>query len=115
MNRIYQQFDLSLVNNIYTDGVISLQFEIAELKNGKMGSIKFFLIKTYLYMTKLGHIILAVSNPVYLALNSKRLPNCGRFSTISCCENILVTNRKKHTCESAIYWSETAKLIIGKT
>ena len=61
------------------------------------------------------HDMLAMSSSTYLALDSKQLPNCRRFSTIYYCENLfLVTHRSEHTCESSIYWNESASLINEK-
>ena len=59
--------------------------------------------------------MLAMCSSTYLALDSKQLPNCRRFSTTSYCENLfLVTHRSEHTCESAIYWNKSASLINEK-
>ena len=61
------------------------------------------------------HDMLAMSSSTYLALDPKQLPNCRRFSTIYYCESLfLVTHRSEHTCESAIYWNESASLINEK-
>ena len=61
------------------------------------------------------HHMLAMSSKTYLALDSKQLPYCRRFSTIYYCENLfLVTHRSEHTHESAIYWNESASLINEK-
>ena len=58
--------------------------------------------------------MLAMSSSTYLALDSKQLPNC-RFSTTYYCENLfLVTHRSEHTCESAIYWNQSASFINDK-
>ena len=50
-----------------------------------------------------------------MALHSKQLPNCKKFSTTYSCENLfLVTHRSEHTCESSIYWNKSASLINEK-
>ena len=54
--------------------------------------------------------MLAMSSSTYLALDSKQLPNCRRFSTTYYCENLLmVKHRSEHTCESAFYWNKSYK------
>ena len=56
--------------------------------------------------------MVAMSSSTYLALHSKQLPNCRRFSTTYYCENLyLVTHRSENTCESAVYWNQSARLI----
>ena len=61
------------------------------------------------------HDILAMSSSTYLALDSKQLPNCRRFSITNYCENLfLVTHRSEHTCEHAIYQNKSACLINEK-
>ena len=61
------------------------------------------------------HDMLAISSLTYLALDSKQLPNCKKFSTTYCCENLfLVTHRSEHTCESVIYCNKSASLINEK-
>ena len=53
-----------------------------------------------------------MNSSTYLALDSKQLLNCIKFSTTYYCESLsLVKNRSEDTCESAIYWNETASLI----
>ena len=59
--------------------------------------------------------MLAMSSSTYLVSDSKQLPNCRRFSTTHYCENlVLVTHENKHSCESTIYWNESASLINKK-
>ena len=59
--------------------------------------------------------MLAMSSSSYLALHSKQLRSCRRFGTTYYCENLfLVTHRSECTCESAIYWNESASLINEK-
>ena len=61
------------------------------------------------------HDMLAMSSSTYLALDSKHLPNCRRFSITYHCENLfLMTHRSEHTCESAIYWNKSASVINEK-
>ena len=61
------------------------------------------------------HDMLAMSSSIYLALESKQLPNFRKFSTPYYCENLfLVIHRSEHTCESAIYWNKSAGLINEK-
>ena len=68
-----------------------------------------------LYLVKSDHDMLAMSSSTYLALDSKQLPNCRRFSTTYYCKDLfLVTHISKETCESAIYWNETASLVNEK-
>ena len=56
-----------------------------------------------------------MSNSTYLALDSKQLLNCRRFSTTYYCDSLyLVTHRSKDTCESIIYWNESASLANEK-
>ena len=58
------------------------------------------------------HDMLAMSSSTYIALDSQQLPNCRRFGITYYCGNLLlVMHRSEHTCESAIYWNESASLI----
>ena len=130
MTEIHQYYDLPLVSYSYTDGMLILQIPIY-IKHYQQQTLELFSLQTvpvpyhpnskssddkqaYTWL-KPDHDMLAMSSSTYLALDSKQLPNCRRFSTIYYCENLfLVTHRSEHTCESAIYWNESANLINEK-
>ena len=130
MTEIHQYYDLPLVSYSYTDGMLILQIPIY-IKHYQQQTLELFSLQTvpvpyhpnskssddkqaYTWL-KPDHDMLAMSSSTYFALDSKQLPNCRGFSTICYCENLfLVTHRSKHTCESAIYWNESASLINEK-
>ena len=130
MTEICQYYDLPLVSYSYTDGMLILQIPIY-IKHHQQQTLEMFSLQTvpvpyhpdrkssddnhaYTWL-KPDHDMLAMSSSTYLALDSKQLPNCRRFSTTYHCENLfLVTHRSEHTCESAIYWNKSASLINEK-
>ena len=130
MTEIHQYYDLPLVSYSYTDGMLILQIPIY-IRHYQQQTLELFSLQTvpvpyhpnskssddkqaYTWL-KPDHDMLAMSSSTYLALDSKQLPNCRRFSTIYYCENLfLVTHKSEHTCESAIYWNESAGLINEK-
>ena len=119
MTEIHQYYDLPLVSYSYMDGMLILQIPIY-IKHYLQQTLELFSLQTvpgpyhpnsksaddnqaYTWF-KPDRYMLAMSSPTYLALDTKQLPNCRRFSTIYYCENLfLVTHRSEHTCESAIY------------
>ena len=128
MTEIHQHYDLPLERYSYTDDMLILQIPIY-VKDYQQQTLKLLNLQTvpvpyhqnrkpsdhtYIWL-KPEHDMLVMNSSTYLALDSKQLPNCRRFSTTYYCENLLVvTNRSKHTCESAIYWNESASLINEK-
>ena len=130
MTEIHQYFDLPLVSCSYTDGMLILQIPVY-IKHYQQQTLELFSLQTvpvpyhsnrkspdynhaYTWL-KPDHDMLAMSSSTYLALDSKQLPNCRRFSTTYYCENLfLVTHKSEHTCESAIYWNKSASLINEK-
>ena len=118
MTEIHQCYDLPLVNCSYTDGMLILQIPIY-IKHYQQQTLELFILQTvpvpyhpnskssadnqaYTWL-KPDHDMLAMSRSTYLALDSKQIPNCSRFSTIYYCENLFLgTHRSEHTCESAI-------------
>ena len=124
------QCDLPLVSYSYTDGMLILQIPICmghcQQQTLALFGLQAVLVpyhpnsrssddkKAYTWL-KPDHGMLAVSGSTYLALDLKQLPNCRRFGTVCCTENLfLVTHRSEHTCEGAIYWSGSAGLINEK-
>ena len=109
MTEIHQYYDLPLVSYSYTDGMLILQIPIY-IKHYQQQELELFSLQTipvpyhpnskssndnqaYTWL-KPDHDMLAMSSSTYLALDSKQLPNCRRFSTIYYCENLfLVTHR----------------------
>ena len=126
MTEIHQYYDLPLVSYIYTDDMLVLQIPIY-VKHYQQQILDLFslqrvpvpyhpnrksLVEKHAYTwLKQDCDMLAMSNSTYLALDSKQLPNCKRFSTMYYCKNLfLVTHRSEHSCESAIYWNESTNL-----
>ena len=130
MTEIHHYYDLPLLSYSYTDAMLILQIPIY-IKHYQQQTLELFSLQTvpvpyhpnrktsddshaYTWL-KPDHDTLAMSSSTYLALGSKQLPNCRRFSTTYYCENLfLVTHRSEHTCESAIYWNQSASLINEK-
>ena len=130
MTEIHQYYDLPLVSYSYTDEMLILQIPIC-IKHYQQQTLKLFNLQTvpapyhpnrkssddshaYTWL-KPDHDMLAMSSSTYLALDSKQLPICRRFSNTYYCENLfLVTHRSEHSCESAIYWNKSANLINEK-
>ena len=130
MTEIHQYCDLPLVSYSYTDEMLILQISIY-IKHYQQQTLELFILQTvpvpyhpnrkssddnhaYTWL-KPDHEMLAMSSSTYLALESKQLTNCRRFSTTYYCENLfLVTHRSEHTCESAIYWNKSTNLINKK-
>ena len=113
MTEIHQHYDLPLVNYSYTDGMPILQIPIY-VKHYQQQTLELFSLQTvpvpyhpnrkssyenHVYTClKPDHDKLAMSSSTYLALDSKQLPNCKRFSTIYYCENLfLVIYRSEQT------------------
>ena len=88
---------LPLVSYSYTDGMLILQIPIY-VKHYQQQTLELFSLQTvpvpyhpnskssddkqaYTWL-KPDHDMLAMSSSTYLALDSKQLPNCRRFSTI---------------------------------
>ena len=129
MTEIHQYYDLPLVSYFYTDGMLILQIPIyINITNNSHWNCCLQTVpvpyhpnskssddnQAYTWL-KPDHDMLAMSSSTYLALDSKQLPNCRRFSIIYYCENLfLVTHRSEYTCESAIYWNKSASLINEK-
>ena len=130
MTEIYQYYDLTLVNYSYTDDMLVLQIlnyaklyqqQTLELLSLQHIPIPYHLNKkssdekhAYTW-SKPDHGMLAMSSSTYLALDSKQLSNCRRYSTTYYPENLfLVTHRSEHMCECAIYRNGTAELITEK-
>ena len=103
MTEIYQYYDLPLVRYSYTDDMHILQISIY-MKRYQQQTLELFSLQTvpvpyypnrkssddnhaYTWL-KPDHDMLAMSRSTYLALASKQLPNCRRFSTTYFCENL---------------------------
>ena len=102
MTEIDQYYDLSLVSYSYTDDMLILQ--IPKLKHYQQQTLELFSLQTvpvpyhpnrkssdenYAYnCLKPDHDMLAMSSSTYLALDSKQLPNCRRFSIAYQSENL---------------------------
>ena len=127
---INKYYDLPLISYSFTDGMLILQIPIY-IKHYQQQTLELFSLQTvpvpyhpnsrssddnHIYTwLKSDHDMLAMSSSTHLALDSKQLPNCRRFSTIYYCENLfLVTHRSEHTCKSAICWNKSAILINEK-
>ena len=130
MTEIHQYYDLPSVSYSYTDGMLILQIPIY-IKHYQQQTLDLFSLQTVpesyhpnrkssddnhaCTWLKADHGMLAMSSSTYLALDSKQLPNCRRFSTTHYCENLfLVTHRSEHTCERAIYWNKSPSLVNEK-
>ena len=109
MTEIHQYYDLPLVSYSYTDGMLILQIPIYT-KHYQQQTLELFSLQTvpvpyhpnskssdnnqaYTWL-KPDHDLLAMSSSTYLALDSKQLPNCRRFSTIYYCENLFLETQK---------------------
>ena len=130
MIELHQYYDLPLVSYSYTDDMLILQIPIY-IKHYQQQTLELFSLQTvpvpyypnrnssydnhaYTWL-KPDHDRSAMSSSTYLALDSKQLPNCRRYSTTYYCENLfLVTHRSECTCESTIYWNKSASLINEK-
>ena len=98
MTEIHQYNDLCLINYNYTDGMLISQIPIY-VKHYQQQTLELFSLQTvpvpyhpnrkssdnaYTWL-KPDHDMLAMSSSTYLALDSKQLPNCRRFSTTYYC------------------------------
>ena len=118
MTEIHRNYDLPLVSHSSTDGMLTLEIPIY-VKHYQQQTLELLSLQTvpvpyhpnrkssdknhaYTWL-KPDHDMLAMISSTYLALDSKQLPNCKRFSTTYYCENLfLVTHGSEHTCESAM-------------
>ena len=95
MTEIHQYYDLPLLNCSYTDDMLILQIPIY-IKHYQQQTLELFILQTFpvpyhsnrkssdgnhaYTWLKPDHDMLAMSSSTYLALDSKQLPNCKRFS-----------------------------------
>ena len=94
MTEIHQYYDLPLVSYSYTDDMLNLQIPIY-VAHSQQQTLELFSLQTvpvtchlnrkssvekhaYTWL-KPDHDILVISSSMYLALDSKQLPNCKRF------------------------------------
>ena len=109
MTEIHQYYDSPLVSYSYTDGMFILQIPIYR-KHYQQQTLELFSVQTvpvpfhpnrkssdenhaYAWL-KTEHDMLAMSSSTYIALDSKHLINCNRFSTVHYCETYFGDTQK---------------------